>query len=35
MQQCIVAKPDNEPKQICNIEITAANKASLRGKIVD
>jgi len=35
MQQCIVAKPDNEPKQICNIEITAANKASLRGKIID
>ena len=35
MQQCIVAKPDGTPKQICNIEITAANKASLRGKIVD
>ena len=35
MQQCIVAKPDAEPKQICNIEITAANKASLRGKIID
>lgn len=35
MQQCIVAKPDAAPKQTCNIEITAANKASLRGKIVD
>jgi tRNA-2-methylthio-N6-dimethylallyladenosine synthase len=35
MQQCIVAHPDGTPKQICNIKITAANKASLRGKIVD
>ena len=35
MQQCIVAKPDGTPKQMCNIYITAANKASLRGKIVD
>ncbi len=35
MQQCIVAKPDGAPKQMCNIEITAANKASLRGKIID
>ena len=35
IQPCIVAKPDGEPKQMCNIEITAANKASLRGKIVD
>jgi len=36
MQQCIVAMPDNNtPKQMCDIKITAANKASLRGKIVD
>ena len=35
MQQCIVAKPDDKPKQLCKICITAANKASLRGKIVD
>ena len=35
MQQCIVAKPDGVPHEIANIEITAANKASLRGKIVD
>jgi tRNA-2-methylthio-N6-dimethylallyladenosine synthase len=35
MQQCIVAKPDGTPKQMSNIKITAANKASLRGKIVD
>ena len=35
MQQCIVGKPDHEPKQLCKICITAANKASLRGKIVD
>ena len=34
MQQCIVARADN-PKQIATIEITAANRASLRGKIVD
>ena len=34
MQQCIVARVEN-PKQIANIEITAANRASLRGKIVD
>lgn len=35
MQQCIIEKPDYDPKQICNIEITAANKASLRGTIID
>ena len=35
MQQCIVAKPDEGQKQTANIEITAANKASLRGKVVD
>jgi tRNA-2-methylthio-N6-dimethylallyladenosine synthase len=35
MQQCIVARPAGDAPQICNIEITAANKASLRGKIVD
>ena len=35
MQQCIVARPDGEPKQLCDIVITAANKASLRGKIAD
>jgi hypothetical protein len=35
MQQCIVARPAGNAPQICNIEITAANKASLRGKIVD
>ena len=35
MQPCIVAVPDETPKQICDIKITAANKASLRGKIVD
>ena len=35
MQQCIVATPDGEPKQLCDIKITAANKASLRGKIID
>ena len=34
MQQCIVARANN-PKQMANIEITAANRASLRGKIVD
>ena len=34
MQQCIVARADN-PKRIATIEITAANRASLRGKIVD
>lgn len=34
MQQCIVAHAKS-PKQIANIEITAANRASLRGKIVD
>ena len=34
MQQCIVARAEN-PKQMANIEITAANRASLRGKIVD
>ena len=35
MQQCIVAHPAGDALQICNIEITAANKASLRGKITD
>ena len=35
MQQCIVAAPDGTPKQMCDIKITAANKASLRGKIID
>ncbi len=35
MQQCIVAKPDGAPHDIAEIEITAANKASLRGKIID
>ena len=35
MQQCIVTNEDAEPKQLCQIEITAANKASLRGKFVD
>jgi len=35
MQQCIVNATDDKPKQLCNIVITAANKASLRGKIVD
>ncbi|MBD5400343.1 tRNA (N6-isopentenyl adenosine(37)-C2)-methylthiotransferase MiaB [bacterium] len=34
MQQCIVATCDNAPT-IANIKITAANKASLRGEIVD
>lgn len=34
MQQCIVARTDN-PKQMATIEITAANRASLRGKIID
>jgi len=34
MQQCIVARAES-PKQMANIEITAANRASLRGKIVD
>jgi hypothetical protein len=35
MQQCIVAKPkdDNIPT-MANIKITAANRASLRGKII-
>lgn len=35
MQQCIVAKPDGTPHDTAEIEITAANKASLRGKIID
>ena len=35
MQQCIVAKPDGTSHDIAEIEITAANKASLRGKIID
>ena len=35
MQQCIVAKSDGTPHEIAEIEITAANKASLRGKIID
>ncbi|MBQ6027612.1 MAG: tRNA (N6-isopentenyl adenosine(37)-C2)-methylthiotransferase MiaB [Alphaproteobacteria bacterium] len=34
MQQCIVARAES-PKQMANIEITAANRASLRGKIID
>jgi tRNA-2-methylthio-N6-dimethylallyladenosine synthase len=35
MQQCIVARPDDNTTPIlANIEITAANKASLRGKFV-
>ena len=34
MQQCIIARADN-PAQMATIEITAANRASLRGKIVD
>ena len=34
MQQCIVAHTDT-PQQMATIEITAANRASLRGKIVD
>ena len=35
MQQCIVAKPENGVIQtIAQIKITAANRASLRGKIV-
>ena len=35
MQQCIVAKPkdDNIPT-MANVKITAANRASLRGKII-
>lgn len=35
LQPCIVTKPDTAPQQMCDIEITAANKASLRGKIID
>ena len=35
MQQCIVAKPENDVIQpMAQIKITAANRASLRGKIV-
>ena len=35
MQQCVVSLPNNTPAPIlANIQITAANKASLRGKIV-
>ncbi|MBP5485481.1 MAG: tRNA (N6-isopentenyl adenosine(37)-C2)-methylthiotransferase MiaB [Alphaproteobacteria bacterium] len=34
MQQCIVAHANN-PQQMTTIEITAANRASLRGKIID
>ena len=34
MQQCIVATLDQNSPQMANIEITAANKASLRGKII-
>ena len=35
MQQCIVAYPDDtDAPTLANIEITAANKASLRGKII-
>ena len=36
MQQCIVSRPDNDTMPaLANIEITAANKASLRGKFVE
>lgn len=34
MQQCIVEYRDNAP-ELADIKITAANKASLRGKIID
>ena len=34
MQQCIVQFRDNAP-ELANIKITAANKASLRGKFID
>lgn len=34
MQQCIVEKPDHDIPALQNIQITAANKASLRGKII-
>jgi tRNA-2-methylthio-N6-dimethylallyladenosine synthase len=34
MQQCIVENTENAP-ELANIKITAANKASLRGKITD
>ena len=34
MQQCIVEFRDNAP-ELANIKITAANKASLRGKFID
>ena len=34
MQQCIVAYRDNAPN-LTDIKITAANKASLRGEIID
>ena len=35
MQQCIVTRPDDGTiPTLANIEITAANKASLRGKFV-
>ncbi|MBR5625797.1 MAG: tRNA (N6-isopentenyl adenosine(37)-C2)-methylthiotransferase MiaB [Alphaproteobacteria bacterium] len=34
MQQCIVAHRENAP-ELAKIKITAANKASLRGKIID
>lgn len=35
MQQCIVTKPtDSAPNTIAQIKITAANRASLRGKII-
>ena len=34
MQQCIVAHAES-PKQMANIKITAANRASLRGTIID
>ena len=34
MQQCIVEYRDNAP-ELTDIKITAANKASLRGKFID
>lgn len=35
MQQCIVDAPDGDAPTLANIKITAANKASLRGEIVN
>lgn len=35
MQQCVVSLPDNTPAPVlASIQITAANKASLRGKLI-